>query len=148
MFNTQFLSLYRRFISSGKDSEPVKSAYNCIVNLKLAEACALVEKLKADFNISPIIQNTSVAPNVMDATKSEAIQESKSVYSVVLQKIDTTNKAKIIREIKAILPNLNLVEAKTFVESAPKLLKDKVKMEEANAIKETLEALGAQIALE
>lgn len=54
----------------------------------------------------------------------------------------------MIREIKALLPNLNLVEAKAFVEGAPKLVKEKVRKEEADKIKATLEALGATVTLD
>lgn len=82
----------------------------------------------------------------------------------MLQKIDPASKAKIIREIKLILPQLNLVEvslliihcrhvhsfsqAKTLVESAPKLIKEKVKRDEAEKMKKTLEELGATVSLD
>lgn len=42
----------------------------------------------------------------------------------------------------------NLIEAKKFVESAPKVIKDNVPKEEAEKIKKTLEALGATVVLE
>lgn len=35
----------------------------------------------------------------------------KTIFSVKLEKIDAANKAKVIREVKAIMPNMNLVEA-------------------------------------
>jgi ribosomal protein L7/L12 len=74
--------------------------------------------------------------------------EVKTEFNVTLAKFDPASKAKIIREIKAILPGLNLVEAKAFVEGAPKLIKEKVKKEEAEKLKASLEALGATISLE
>ena len=73
---------------------------------------------------------------------------------------------KVIREIKNILPNLNLVQvcgplvksisdrltafiqAKKFVEEAPKVLKEGVSKEEAQKLKELLEPLGAKVDIE
>lgn len=83
-----------------------------------------------------------------------------------LEKIDPASKAKIIREVKAIMPNMNLVEvcphisirttlhcliasqAKKFVESVPKVLKENVPKEEAEKLMKTLKELGATVALE
>ena len=54
----------------------------------------------------------------------------------------------MIREIKNILPNANLVEAKKFVESAPKLIRENVPKDEAEKIKKALEAVGAVVLME
>ena len=43
---------------------------------------------------------------------------------------------------------MNLVEAKKFVESAPKVIKENVPKEEAEKIKATLEALGAVVGMD
>ncbi|KAJ2803452.1 54S ribosomal protein L12, mitochondrial [Coemansia helicoidea] len=66
----------------------------------------------------------------------------------MLEKIDAAQKAKVIREIKTLLPDLNLVAAKKFVESTPKVIKDAVPKAEAEKIKKALEALGATVNLE
>lgn len=88
------------------------------------------------------------APAAAAPQAKPAAEEVKTEFSVTLVKYDAASKAKVIREIKAILPNLNLVEAKAFVEGAPKLIKERVKKEEAEKLKATLEALGATISLE
>lgn len=49
----------------------------------------------------------------------------KAVMTVKLESFDATAKAKIIREVKALL-GCNLVEAKTLVEKAPTVLKENV----------------------
>jgi large subunit ribosomal protein L7/L12 len=41
-----------------------------------------------------------------------------------------------------------LVQAKKFVEEAPKMLKEKVTKEEAEKIKQLLESIGAKIVIE
>ena len=55
-------------------------------------------------------------------------------------------KIDVIKEVRAIT-ELGLKEAKDLVESAPKLLKEDVKKEEAEEIKKKLEAVGAKVEL-
>ncbi|CAO3656972.1 unnamed protein product [Mucor hiemalis] len=71
----------------------------------------------------------------------------KTEFSVKIDKVDAASKAKVIREVKN-LAGLNLVEAKKFVESVPKVLKESVPKEEAEKLKKALEALGATVLLE
>ena len=59
---------------------------------------------------------------------------------------DSASKLKIIKEIKTIL-GLGLKEAKEMVDGCPSTLKEKVPLEEAEALKEKLEALGCTIEL-
>ena len=56
------------------------------------------------------------------------------------------NKIQVIKEIRAIT-TLGLKEAKDLVDTAPKPVKDNVPVKEAEAIKKTLEAAGAQVEL-
>lgn len=56
------------------------------------------------------------------------------------------NKINVIKEVRAIT-GLGLKEAKELVESAPKVVKESVKKEEAEAIKAKLEAAGAKVKL-
>ena len=72
----------------------------------------------------------------------------KTEFTVILEKFDPASKAKVIREIKNLVPGLNLVQAKNFVEGAPKTVKEDVKKDEAEAIKKALEAVGAVVKLE
>lgn len=72
----------------------------------------------------------------------------KTAFKVILEKFEPTAKAKVIREVKVLMPQMNLVEAKAFVEAAPKVLKESVPKEEAEKLKKTLEDLGATVSLE
>jgi large subunit ribosomal protein L7/L12 len=54
----------------------------------------------------------------------------KSILTVKLESFEASSKAKVIREVKALL-GCNLVEAKTMVEKAPTVLKENV-VKEAN----------------
>ena len=70
----------------------------------------------------------------------------KTEFNVKIEKVDAASKAKVIREVKN-LAGLNLVEAKKFVESVPKVLKETVQKEEAEKLKKALEAVGATVVL-
>jgi large subunit ribosomal protein L7/L12 len=49
----------------------------------------------------------------------------KAIFTVKLESFEAASKAKVIREVKALL-GCNLVEAKTTVEKAPTVLKENV----------------------
>src|SRR5271169_3188192 len=82
----------------------------------------------------------------------------KAILTVKLESFEASAKAKIIREVKALL-GCNLVEAKTMVEKAPTVLKENVvkdvrafiyrnlTMKDAKKVQETMEKLGAKITL-
>ena len=63
-----------------------------------------------------------------------------------MTKFNPADKIKVIKEIRAIF-NLGLKEAKEMVEGAPIWLKKDVAKEEAEALKEKLSAIGAEIRL-
>lgn len=65
-----------------------------------------------------------------------------------LESFDATAKAKVIKEVKALVPNLTLIEAKKFVESLPKVLKENLNKEDAEKMKVVFEKLGAVVNLE
>ncbi|RKO83224.1 ribosomal protein L7/L12 [Blyttiomyces helicus] len=72
----------------------------------------------------------------------------KTEFTVKLEKFDAASKAKIIKEIKTLIPGASLVEAKKFVESVPKVIRENVPKDEAEKIKKLLEGLGATVSLE
>ncbi len=69
--------------------------------------------------------------------------EEKTTFDVILANAGA-NKIQVIKEIRAVT-NLGLKEAKDFVETAPKPIKQGIKKEEADDIKKKLEAVGATI---
>lgn len=81
------------------------------------------------------------------AEVSEPVKEEKKIFDVKLVGYDSSIKLKIIKEIRSILPGLGLKEAKELVESAPCTLQKGLQPEQAEAIKQKLVELGAQIEL-
>lgn len=94
----------------------------------------------------------SAAPAAAPVAEAEAPVEEKpkekTIFNVKLESFDSGAKAKIIKEVKALVPNLTLIEAKKFVESVPKVIKESMPKEDAEKLKKTFEALGGVVVLE
>jgi len=123
-----------------------------ISGLTLLQAADLVSLLKSRLNIQEIAMPVGAAAPVAaaaveDAAPVEEKPKEKTIFNVTLEKFDAAAKAKIIREIKTIMPSINLVEAKKFVESVPKVLKENLPKEEAEKLQKTFETLGATVTL-
>ena len=85
----------------------------------------------------------AAAPKEEDTAPAAA---DKNIFTIKLESFDAAAKAKVIREVKALL-GCNLVEAKNLVEKAPTVLKENVVKDDANKLKETIEKLGAKVTL-
>ncbi|KGB75746.2 50S small subunit ribosomal protein L7/L12 [Cryptococcus deuterogattii R265] len=124
-----------------------------ISSLSLLEVSELVTALKTKLNITEIALPAAAAPASAAASSSSAEApaeekpKEKTIFTVKLEKFDAAAKAKIIREVKALMPNMNLVEAKKFVESVPQTLKENVPKEDAEKLQKTLQDLGATVSL-
>tara|TARA_B100001996_G_scaffold276728_1_gene217366 strand:+ start:1817 stop:2194 length:378 start_codon:yes stop_codon:yes gene_type:complete len=71
--------------------------------------------------------------------------EEKDSFTIVLSEVGD-KKINVIKEVRT-ATGLGLKEAKELVESAPKDIKEDVPKDEANEIKEKLEAAGAKVDL-
>ncbi|KAJ6567207.1 ribosomal protein L7/L12 C-terminal domain-containing protein [Mycena vulgaris] len=122
-----------------------------ISGLTLLQAADLVTHLKSRLNIQEIAMPTSAAAPAAAAPSDEPAPEKpkeKTIFNVQLESFEAGAKPKIIREVKALVPNLTLIDAKKFVESLPKTLKENLPKEEAEKLKKTFEALGAVVKLD
>ncbi|CDS04904.1 hypothetical protein LRAMOSA07434 [Lichtheimia ramosa] len=124
-----------------------------IENLTLKQASELVSQLKDRLKIEDVAMPTmpmGMMPGGAQQGAAAAEEEKpaeKTEFNIKLEKVDATAKAKVIREVKN-LAGLSLVDAKKFVESVPKVLKESVPKEEAEKLKKALEAVGATVQLE
>ena len=117
-----------------------------IETMSVLELSELVKALEEKFGV------TASAPMVMAAgagasagAAGAAPVEEKTSVTIVLKSAGA-NKIGVIKEIRAIT-TLGLKEAKDLVDAAPKPVKDNVPVKEAEQIKKTLEAAGAQVEL-
>jgi large subunit ribosomal protein L7/L12 len=129
--------------------EKVRNIVDSIKSLNVMELVQLVKALEKVFGISGVPVAAAVAPSAVAATpqpQAEAEQQAEKKYKVVLKDAGP-NKLQVIKELRAILQNLNIKEAKDFVESLPKTIKEDVGEDEAKEIKERFEKVGAKVEL-
>ena len=86
----------------------------------------------------------AVAEGGEDGAAAEVVEEVKTIFDLKLVGFDAKAKIKVIKEVRAIT-GLGLKEAKEKVESAPTVLSKDIKQEQADELKEKLEAVGAQV---
>lgn len=111
-----------------------------VEKLTVIELADLVKALEEKFGVS------AAMPAASGGGAAAAVAEEKTSFNVILksggeQKI---NVIKIVKEITG----LGLKESKDLVEGAPKPVKEGVKKEEADEIKQKLEAAGAVVELQ
>ena len=113
-----------------------------IETLSVLELADLVKALEEKFGVSASAPMMAAGPGA-GAGAGVAQAEEKTSVTIVLKSAGT-NKIQVIKEIRAIT-TLGLKEAKDLVDAAPKPVKENVAIKDAEAIKKTLEAAGAQV---
>ncbi|HZT12048.1 MAG TPA: 50S ribosomal protein L7/L12 [Candidatus Baltobacteraceae bacterium] len=120
----------------------VAEIIDSIDKLTVLELADLVKQLEEKYGVS------AAAPAMMMAAPgagggAAAPAAEKTEFDVIL----TSAGAEKIKVIKAVreITSLGLTEAKTFVESAPKPVKEGVSKDEAEAVKKKLEEAGASV---
>ena len=112
-----------------------------VENLTVLELSSLVKALEDRLGV------TAAAPVAVAAAPAAGdgggAAEEKSEFDVILASFGS-NKIAVIKEVRA-LTGLGLKDAKDLVEGAPKAIKEGVAKEEANEVKEKLEAAGATV---
>ncbi|KJA24644.1 hypothetical protein HYPSUDRAFT_200512 [Hypholoma sublateritium FD-334 SS-4] len=125
-----------------------------ISGLTLLQASDLVTLLKTRLNITEVAMPAAAAPVAAAASAAPTDEpadekpKEKTVFNVKLESFDPASKPKVIREVKALVPNLTLMDAKKFVESLPKVLKENLSKEDAEKLQKAFEAIGGVVKLE
>ena len=114
---------------------------DAIASMTVLEASELVKAMEEKFGV------TAAAPVVMGGGAAPAAAaEEQTEFTVTLESADPAKKIAVIKAAREIT-GLGLKEAKALVDEAPKMVKEAVSKEEANMIKEKLEAEGAKITI-
>ena len=108
-----------------------------IDNMTVLEMSEFVKELEEKYGV------TAAAPTIAVAAPSGAAAEEKTEFNVVLAAVGD-KKIQVIKEVRAIT-GLGLKDAKDLVEAAPKPIKEGVKKEEADEIKQKIEAVGGTV---
>ncbi|MCP4396530.1 MAG: 50S ribosomal protein L7/L12 [bacterium] len=108
-----------------------------IDNMTVLQLNELVEALKEKYGV------TAAAPVAVVAAsgEAEAVEEQTEFTVVLIGQGD--KKIQVIKEVRAIT-GLGLKEAKALVDGIPANVKEGISKEEANEIKEKIEAVGGQ----
>ena len=112
-----------------------------ISNMSVLELSEMVKELEEKFGVSAAAAAVAAAPAAGGAAGGEAAAEEKTEFDVILTSFGD-KKINVIKEVRSIT-GLGLKEAKEFVESCPKAVKEGVSTEEAEEIKKKLEEAGA-----
>lgn len=116
-----------------------------VSNMTVLELSELVKALEEKFDVSAAapVMAAGMMPVAAGGEAEEAVAEEKTAFDVQLKEIGD-QKIKVIKEVRAIT-GLGLKEAKAAVEEAPTIVKEGVSQEEADEVKEKLEAVGAVV---
>ena len=120
-------------------SEKVTAMIEEIKGLTVLELSELVHALEEEFGVSAAAMAAPAA-----AGAGAAAAEEKTEFDVVLAGFDAAAKIKVIKVVREIT-GLGLAEAKGFVESAPKAVKEGISKDEAEELKKQLEEAGAKV---
>ena len=113
-----------------------------IKNMTVLELNELVKACEEEFGVSaaaPVAVAGAAAPGA-----AAAAEEEKTEFDVVLKEAGS-EKIKVIKAVREYVSGLGLKEAKEFVESCPKTIKEGATKEEAEKIKEAFAAVGATV---
>lgn len=119
----------------------LKELAETLVNLTIKEVNELATILKDEHGIEPAAAAVAVAAG--PAGGGDAGGAEKTEFDVVLTSAGA-GKLKVVKELKGLL-GLGLKEAKELADGAPCPVKEGVAKDEAEKIKEALEAVGASV---
>ena len=117
---------------------------DAIAGMSVLEVSELVKAMEDKFGVTAAapVAVAAAAPGAVANGGEEA--EEKTEFDVVLAGFAEGKKIPVIKEVRTIT-GLGLKEAKELVEEGGKTLKEGVTKEEADAMKEKLEAAGATV---
>ena len=114
---------------------------NVEVSQEMEQFISYVEKLSV-LELSKLVKALEDRLGVSAAAPAAAAEE-QTEFNVILADAGAS-KINVIKEVRAIT-GLGLKDAKDLVEAAPKAIKEGVSKEDAQKIKEQLEAAGAKV---
>lgn len=114
-------------------------------DMTLIELSDFVKAFEDAFDVKAAAPVAVAAAPAAGAGEGEgAADDANAEVDVVLDSIDFSKKIQVIKEVRA-LTSLGLKDAKDLVESAPKIVLEKVNKDTANDAKEKLEGAGATV---
>lgn len=107
----------------------------------ILEIADLAKRLQEEFGVTAVAPVAAAAQPA--AGQAAPVQEEQTEFDVILTDVGA-QKIQVLKVVRE-LSGLGLKEAKELVDSVPKPVKEKVSKEEAQKVKEALEAVGAKV---
>lgn len=123
--------------------EQVKEYLSGLTVIELSQLTKELEDLWGVTAAAPVA--VAAVAGAAAAPAEAAPAEEKTEFDVILKEVAADKRVAVIKELRNVVPNLGLKEAKELVESAPKAIKEGVTKDEATDVKKKLEAAGAVI---
>ena len=124
-------------------SEKIQGILDTVGGLSVLELNELVKELQEQWGVTAAVAGPAVAaaggdtgPIVEDDIQTE--------FDVILKEAGA-QKIQVIKAVREVQPTLGLKEAKDVVDAAPKAVAEGVTKEDAEKMKEKLEAAGAVV---
>ena len=116
-------------------------------SLTVLEAAELAKLLEEKWGVSAAAPVAAAAAPAAGggAAPAEAAEE-QTEFTVTLT-AGGDKRINVIKEVRAIRPDLGLKEAKDLVESAPQAVKENISKQEAEELKKKLEEAGASVTI-
>lgn len=126
-------------------SEKVSQVIDLVGGLTVLELNDLVKELQEQWGVTAAVAAPMgggvIAPGGTDGA---APVEEQTEFTVVLKEAGA-QKIQVIKAVREVVPNLGLKEAKDLVDGAPATVKDGLTKDDAQKMKEKLEAAGATV---
>ena len=116
---------------------------DAIAGMSVLEVSELVSAMEEKFGVTAAAP-VAVAAAAPGAPAAGEAAEEQTEFEVILKSFADGKKIPVIKEVRAIT-GLGLKEAKELVEAGEKSLKEGIPKEEADSMKEKLEAAGAVV---
>jgi large subunit ribosomal protein L7/L12 len=126
-------------------SDKINQIVEELKTLTLLEASELVTAIEETFGVDA---SASVGGGVMMAAAPAEVEEieEKTEFNVMLDEVPTDKKIAVLKVVRT-LTGLGLKEAKTLVESAPKMVQEALGKDAAEEAKKQIEAAGGKVSL-
>lgn len=120
---------------------------DAISNMTVLQVSELVKAMEEKFGVTAAAPVAVAGPGAGGAGEAAEEAEEQTEFTVILKGFADGKKIPVIKEVRAIT-GLGLKEAKDLVEEGGKAVKEDVSKEEANSIKEKIEAAGGTVELQ
>ena len=127
-------------------SEKIQGILDTVGGLSVLELNELVKELQEQWGVTAAVAGPAVAAAGGGGDAAPAAVEEQTEFDVILKDVGA-QKIQVIKAIREVQPTLGLKEAKEVADNAPKAVAEGVAKEDAEKMKEKLEAAGASVEL-